>query len=407
MANVHSLIPVIALCAALIGWQLRTNGLSMSPALLAPLEWMLVSLSYVVLQASLSPISNTAAWVLAIGIAGFSAGAHAGMRLEWRFDISASGRPARSREIDWALVLISAVALVLMLAKALEYYPIRADMQWFGRDSWYEGLRTYLVREKRGSYGWVGYGLGFSFTACCYLILRFRRGGSLFPAIASVIVSCGFVVLGTGRTFILLLVCLLLSCALPNNRMQRLYLLALVPLLASGIFMAIPFLGGRMSFETLKPLFELYFIGPLESFAWGVDGGLPPTNGAMTFRTIWAVLNALGLHFEVVDMIQPNSPTRLAGNVYTVFMPYFRDFGKFGVGLFFCAIGFVHGVVFKQAMRGRPLMMVVNGVLFYALVMQFFQDQYFGLLSQWIQIVGWMYLFVWLRPLPEAAPRTV
>ena len=66
-------------------------------------------------------------------------------------------------------------------------------------------------------------------------------------------------------------------------------------------------------------------------------------------------------------------------------------------------LGSLHGWVFRQLKAGLPIIVVANALLFYALLMQFFQDQYFSLMSQWIQILFWTYLFNKLQPLPLIA----
>jgi oligosaccharide repeat unit polymerase len=105
-------------------------------------------------------------------------------------------------------------------------------------------------------------------------------------------------------------------------------------------------------------------------------------------------------------MIQPNVTfASYLINVYTVFSPYYRDFGVVGVGLFLGVLGALHGWIFRQLKTGMPIIIVANALLFYALIMQFFQDQYFSLMSQWIQLLGWTYVFNKLQPLPSIAEQ--
>jgi oligosaccharide repeat unit polymerase len=126
----------------------------------------------------------------------------------------------------------------------------------------------------------------------------------------------------------------------------------------------------------------------------------------MTFRTPLAVLRFLGAPVEVPEMIQPNVTfASYLINVYTVFSPYYRDFGVVGVGLFLGVLGALHGWIFRQLKTGMPIIIVANALLFYALIMQFFQDQYFSLMSQWIQLLGWTYVFNKLQPLPSIAEQ--
>jgi len=404
MFDINPLLPISFLCFAFVAWQIHANGWVTSPALLAPLQWLVVCISYYSCQALLERISALSALVLVAGISAFTIGAIWGARLKTAFTFAKSIWIPRNF-LEYSINALSLLGFMMMMAKALEILPMSGSMPVFGgTDSWYAQLRNILVAEP-AAYGLTAYGLSFSFAGSAYLLLAYRRGGNFLNAALSVLIACGFVLLSTGRTFMLLLACILIACSLPRVRKRRLILMSMAPIGGLLLFVLVPMLGGRLSIDTLLPMIKIYILGPLAAFDWAINGGLPATGGGMTFRTPLALLSALGFDFQVIDLIQPWAPTKLAGNVYTVFTPYYRDFGILGVVFFLGLLGLLQGWVFRQAMNGQAVMIVANAVLFYALLMQFFQDQYFSLLSQWVQIVGWMMLFIWLRPLPDALPK--
>lgn len=404
MIEMNPLLLVISCCFVGVVWHIHVYGWTVSPALLAALQWLVVCASYYSLQDSLDRVSLLGAVVLVSGISAFYAGSVSGSKLTCGWGITKSVGISQ-KNLEWSIVLLALLGLVLMLTKALQNLPLTSTMSIFGgADSWYAQLRNILV-AKPAAYGLAAYGLSFSFAASAYLVLAYRRGGSLLCAMLSVLVSFAYVLLSTGRTFMLLLACILIACCLPRERRNRLILMSLAPLGCFLLFVLVPMLGGRLSMDALLPMFKMYFLGPLAAYDWAINGGLPGTGGAMTFRTPLAVLRALGFEYQVPDLIQPWAQTKLTGNVYTVFTPYYRDFGAVGLAVVLGLLGLLHGWVYKQAMNGQALMIVVNAILFYALVMQFFQDQYFSLLSQWGQIVAWMVIFLWLRQLPEALPE--
>jgi hypothetical protein len=57
--------------------------------------------------------------------------------------------------------------------------------------------------------------------------------------------------------------------------------------------------------------------------------------------------------------------------------------------------GWIHGWAYGGARRGSRSLAFVYGVLMYPLTMQFFQDQYFGLLSTWVQAVLLLLAALW------------
>lgn len=363
--------------------------------------WLLISLGYAVFQAELDLVKDQSLLVLAIGIVAFSIGIYAGGRPKG-FSLAVQGISSRQFPVPVLIILVSMIGLAAMAAKAIQYVPLEPGMSLFGGvDSWYATLRNDLIARRSGSFGISSYVLNISFAGTAYLILYFRRVHKTPWVWLSIVLSLGFTLLSTGRTFFLLLGCLIIGSAMPVSWRNRKMLFLAAPLLVVIVFVLLPWLGGRLSAASLEYLAKMYSFAPLSAFDYLVNSGSPTTAGSMTFRTPFAVLRALGVPVDVPELIQQYSPTRFPANVYTVFSPYFRDFGMIGVGLFMGILGGVHGRVFRQLKSGIPIIIVANSLLFYALLMQFFQDQYFSLMSQWIQILFWTYVFNTLRPLPQ------
>lgn len=107
--------------------------------------------------------------------------------------------------------------------------------------------------------------------------------------------------------------------------------------------------------------------------------------GQNTFRTLFAVLHRLGVGPEPRDLVQEFRNVPFTTNVYSVFRPYHADFGWTGVVGFQALFGFLHGVAFVKAREKRAEYTYAYALLLYPLIMQVFQDQYFSLLSTWVQ----------------------
>lgn len=289
--------------------------------------------------------------------------------------------------------------------------PMNQARPWFGGyGSYYDGLRSYLNAHRGGSFGVASYVLNFSFAGTAYLFLYARRLQATPWLLPSIALSFGFALLSTGRTYLVLLGCIMIAVAMPAGRRQRLALGLAAPLMGGLLLVLATLMSGRLDITSVDSLlvslaqsnlkrYALTAVGALDIL---VNSDLPAMGGSMTFRTPLAVLRVLGVQVAVPELLQPH--VTFAGfvvNIYTVFSPYYRDFGLFGVGLFMTILGSLHGWVFRQLKTGLPIFVVANALLFYALLMQFFQDQYFSLMSQWMQILGWTYLFNKLQPLPS------
>lgn len=404
-----NMLLISLLSLACLFFHLFIQRTAVSPGVVHGAIWLLVSLAHVLILGELSAVSTQTLLVLMIGITAFSIGISAGGRIP-EFPTSLRDSSAQPfLPVPQLIVLVSAIGLTMMLNTAFEYMPLNAASPWFGsEDSWYSGLRYHLNTNRAGSFGVASYVLNFSFAGTVYLVLYARRlylTAWLWP---SLILSLGFAFLSTGRTHIVLLGCMVVAAALPTSTHKRLALALLLPVFGGAVFVLVTLMSGRLDTTSIDALFASlthrhlkgYVLTAVGAFDILVNSGLPATGGAMTFRTPLAVLRFLGAPVSVPDLLQPNVTfASFVVNVYTVFSPYYRDFGLLGVGFFMTILGGLHGWVFQQLRTGLPVFIIANGILFYALLMQFFQDQYFSLMSQWIQILGWTYLFSRLRPL--------
>lgn len=385
------------LCVAIVLLQYRAKQL-MAPASINAMIWLAVSLTYQVQGGSLDILRWDAIAVVLLGISTFSVGAVYSERIHFILPLpSRSGGAPRS--FLPALLGVLTIGLAGNLGKSLEYVHFVDGMNLFGgQNSWYGSLRNTLIADHHGSFGIWSYFLPLSYAAAAYLLCDSGKSARRYAIVASLI-TFGFVFLATGRTFILLFVTVLFVVAAYRGWLNRTRSIALLVPLFLIVFWVSPIIAGRVSGGGFN-YFMMYFVAPLANFDWGMHGIFSCcTYGETTFRTIFAVLAKLGFNVPVIELIQPWAETKLSGNVYTVFMPYYRDFGAAGVALFLFFFGALHTWVSKQASLDNPLAVFLNAILFYALVMQFFQDQYFSLLSQWIQMIFWMYLLLWIRPI--------
>jgi len=395
---VNPLLVFILVCVSVYIYEYR-SGFRFSPAQLNAGFWSVVSVSYLLIGDRVEILPWPTVYVLILGVVSFWLGGKINLNCQLRMPEGIS--PDYSGRFFYAIVFFVLIfGLCGTLRMALSYVPLVGDMPIFGGGgSWYENLRHKLILKYGGSFGIWGYFLSFSYVASTYFVLSIRSRGESVLATLSFLVSLAYAFLATGRTFVLLLFVLIFVALRAKGIVSRRGAIIFAMPAVAFFFVITPLLAGRLVMDIVD-YFLLYFVAPLSNFNWGINGIFACcTNGEMVFRTIFAVLSKFGFDVQVIDLIQPWADTKLGGNVYTVFMPYYRDFGIFGVIGFMFSFGLVHSWLAKQATSDNPLAVFVNGIFLYALVMQFFQDQYFSLLSQWIQMIFWMYLFLWIRPI--------
>jgi oligosaccharide repeat unit polymerase len=107
--------------------------------------------------------------------------------------------------------------------------------------------------------------------------------------------------------------------------------------------------------------------------------------GLNIFRTVFVVLTKLGIDVNAPELIREFQYVPMPTNVYTVYQPYYADFSWIGLIVIQFFLGFWHGILFRETNNKNTFYAVPYVLFLYPLFMQFFQDQYFSLLSVWIQ----------------------
>ncbi|MFK8049243.1 MAG: O-antigen polymerase [Halioglobus sp.] len=128
-----------------------------------------------------------------------------------------------------------------------------------------------------------------------------------------------------------------------------------------------------------------YMLSPLSALDMVQNSTNILLEGQYTARSIISLFNFIGLSdVPLVDLIQPYVFVPAPTNVYTFVHAPYRDFGQlFPIYHFF--LGILLGSIFT--LRNSHFgFRVMQAFLFYPLIFSFFQDQFFTLTSQWLQI---------------------
>jgi len=119
--------------------------------------------------------------------------------------------------------------------------------------------------------------------------------------------------------------------------------------------------------------------------------------GSNTFRFFAEVLNQLGYNVDVSKSVQ--SYVFVYGdltNVYTVLHYYASDFGLLYAFFIQILLGVIYGYLYKKILLSRQtdiFYIALLSLLYFPLINQFFDDKYFSILSTWIQLIFWLWLF--------------
>lgn len=154
---------------------------------------------------------------------------------------------------------------------------------------------------------------------------------------------------------------------------------------------------------------ELYVFGSIPAFDTIVRVGSPYELGVNTFRDFLAALNAMGFQFRLKPIVQEFVFVPGGTNVYTVYQPYYLDWGLAGMLIFQFAAGTLHGYVYRRATLERPTPFAVLffALLLYPLLMQYSVDAYMIGINRWIIFAGilGLSLFKKRKPVWQSAPE--
>lgn len=144
----------------------------------------------------------------------------------------------------------------------------------------------------------------------------------------------------------------------------------------------------KMSF---LDFFAMYILSPAVAYE-RVEEDLSGQFGTNTFYTIYLFLNRFGGNFEVHAKLQDYVWVPIPTNVYTIFQPFYQDFGQKGVAFFAFLYGTFSGWAYRLFHNGNAFGKCAYIYIAYVLILQFFQD---NLLLSTVLVLQFFF-FVWL-----------
>jgi len=153
-------------------------------------------------------------------------------------------------------------------------------------------------------------------------------------------------------------------------------------------------LQDQSSFQTF---FETYVLaGPVAYCYMPDETSVQP--GVNTFSQFYLIANKLNIaNLEVKDKLQEFIEVPVYTNTYTVFQPFYLDYGLWGIALFAAIYGLLFGLIFRFYQMGNAFAAVVYGYFIAMLCLQFHQEEIFSSFIRTIQYI----VFAFLITLPS------
>ena len=145
--------------------------------------------------------------------------------------------------------------------------------------------------------------------------------------------------------------------------------------------------------ETLLDFIVMYALSPPVAFCQLVQD-VTPQFGPNTFNNIYIFISRFGISDIVVKQkLQAFAWVPIPTNVYTVFQPFFVDFGYRGVAFFAWLYGCASGLLYRLYRNRNSIGCALYTYMVYALVLQFYQDNLLYSLVFVIQFIFFIVLF--------------
>ena len=396
----------ITLLLLLIGANLLRYRDPLYPGFLQPVVWLVVALALELAAKSYGELSAATYTTFAVGALAFGAGSFVATHRLARVGV-AEGTEVTVPQRWTTLTLLGAAALAFV-----PYWRRAVELAESSNltDSFFLNLRISLTRfrDDFGGYGIWAYGLTVSFVAAYCAVVRLslarRKKTDAVVAAIAVILALSYAALATGRTFVFLLFFVLCGPLLVLRRVGPLkmslggaaFLLAVFVVYAGVFRKGVSAESSEYLLQDSGSVIFDYVAGGSYAFDDLVSHPRELELGVNTFRTFFAVLQRIGVDIDVKGVVQEYTGYSLSTNVYTVYQPYYLDFGSAGAAVFMALLGGLHGYAYRRVSGQRKDMFFVFmfSLSLYPLFMQFFQEQYFTLASTWLQfgLIGFLAL---------------
>ncbi len=144
--------------------------------------------------------------------------------------------------------------------------------------------------------------------------------------------------------------------------------------------------------ETLFDFFTLYALSPPVAFSQLLPEVIPQF-GTNTFESVYLFLERFGMDVVVKDKLQEFVWVPIPTNVYTVFQPFYMDFGYRGVAFFAMIYGCACGWMYRLYRNGNSFGCCLFTYFVDVLILQFYQENVFFSLVAVLQFTFFIAIF--------------
>lgn len=319
-------------------------------------------------------VSTRTLWLIVGGVIGFSLGGTIVSVL-----LARSLNKIKSNDA----IIAKDFSVLIMIAFPIMLYIVNAAVPFTLSISFFSILRDSLADDSVLSFGYIGtlvllLNVYIVTIYTCKLENRFA-----LPLVIMVYIFLS-IILGA-KGFLLFLASSLLFCGYYTKKLRFRHIgIGIIVLIC--FFVIITFMRTQD-----KASGSDFYVYAIQTYAFSAIPALDQQINSSyshldfnTFRTYYLWMNKIGFNYEIPPVIADFVFVPHATNVFTYLYPYYIDFGFFGAILICFVLGASHGYFHIKAVNGSVRHIIFASLLSYPLLMQFFLDQYFFWMSNWI-----------------------
>lgn len=284
--------------------------------------------------------------------------------------------------------------IISLVITPMYLYNIMKIVSQFDTADMLYNLRILAVHGDE-SYGFLNYSFVLNQALFLVAVWRYPRLPlwQLLSIYAVNVMSC-FAIMEKGGFFLLVVTTMFVLFQRGVIRMRSI-VIGLCVLIV--VFFFINFMRAEQTTEnttkdmTFIDFFAMYVLSPPVAFC-RLQQDISGQFGSHTFSTIYLFLNRFGGNFEVNTKLQEFVWVPIPTNVYTIFQPFYQDFGYFGIAIFALIYGVASGWVYRAFRSGNPFARSLYSYFVYVLILQFYQENIFLSLVFFTQLT----FFIWL-----------
>jgi oligosaccharide repeat unit polymerase len=375
-----------AVCLAILsGINYRLGGSFVYPPALFAGWWSLLLVALACSGGIFLPISSYTLIIYIVGPCAMSLGGMAAL-VSWgrRF----AGRSSRGSWECRNRILTGSLILLTVLLPALWYRIQQLSAASGVRDFWV-GVRLQTMQSDK-TLGVFDELIFFStITAWVAFMEQQRLGTGRLRAVVAIILGVLYHLATASRLGALILIGGLVGITLIHGKnLFRSLVGGGMAVIVVFVSMALALNKGteRGDSSTEKAIslahsFQLYALGGVVAFDSVAAGLATPESQGRTYRVLYAAARTSGYNVELPQLPSQYVYTPIPTNVYSIYYPYFVDFGPIGVGIVLSILGLLFTLIYLSAKGGAGPFMVGYGLLFSYITLSSADEYVFSLVS--------------------------